>query len=353
MDDLQRDPQLFFTSLDPLQTNPVNCVRESPAERAARRAGDELARTLGHYAYVVPPISPEESHWRHGDWQDERTKVRDALLASGMSENRRNRFDNCGSDAVVEWNAEEGRHRVRANYCGDRFCKPCARARAATVRQNLAKWMEGETCRFVTLTLKPEGRTLIEALNHLYASFVRLRASQTWRRAVTGGGAVTEIKRGSGAKCWHVHLHAIICGSYIEQADLSEAWRQASKGSFIVDVRRVKNGTGACAYLTKYVSKGIDPTVLGAPDDCVECVVALRGRRLLLTFGNWHGRGVERLRVDRESWVKVGRLVHVLHCCWRGETWASGIVQSLTSKRDEVDAKADDPQISPANSGSS
>jgi diadenosine tetraphosphate (Ap4A) HIT family hydrolase len=95
----------------------------------------------------------------------------------------------------------------------------------------LLKVCEGEWPLFITLTLQAKKETLRQMLDRLIRSFRRLRTRAIWKNAVDGAVFVIEVKKGSGSRKWHAHMHIIARGAFIPQADLSRAWKVASHGS--------------------------------------------------------------------------------------------------------------------------
>ena len=320
---------LFLTSLVTQQTKSHRASK--PAERRVRepKLSPEFERFCRQNQYRLPPAEESEVNFRHSGWIMERTRVRRALVAVNSKESRLERFDNCGGDCVVEWSKSRGRHRLKANYCGDRFCVPCCRARAARARAKLQSLVKGHQPLFITLTIASGKRSLIDALNHLLKSFAKLRRSKLWTGSVTAGAYVIEIKRGSGKGQWHPHIHALCIGCFMPQRELSDAWKQSTGDSFIVDVQRVRQDEKAVGYLGKYITKGWSAEVTRDHDSLVECIIALRGRRLLGTFGEWRNVDLERQDDGLEDWTRVGRLGDIIRAANAGQSWALGVMRSI------------------------
>lgn len=215
---------------------------------------------------------------------------------------------------------------MRGFYCGDRFCKPCSRARAARGRRAIALLAGRESLRFITLTIATGSRNCTDALNHLLKSFRALRRSDIWTQNVKGGVAVVEAKIGDGSGEWHVHLHCLCTGSYVAQRALSQAWHAATGDSFIVDVRAVKDQEVGLNYVCKYLGKGFDQSVLASPDHLRECINALSGRRLLTAFGDWYGRLTDVEADEVGEWRVVGSLDGIVRQALRGDEWARGVL---------------------------
>jgi len=76
-----------------------------------------------------------------------------------------------------------------------------------------------------------------------------------WRELVTGSVWFLQIKPIRGGESWHIHLHMLVTGSYVPQPWLSRTWEKITGGSFIVDVRRVKNLKVALSDVCRYVGR--------------------------------------------------------------------------------------------------
>lgn len=280
-------------------------------------------------AWVIPPPTAAETAFRHSGWRADRDRVRQALRAANVPLGRLERFEQCGADCCIEYSKTAGRHRVRSFHCGDRACGPCGRARALKIKRNLLRWCKGQRVRFVTLTRRPSVEPLAKIIGSLVSQFAQLRRSEFWRRAVKAGAYTVEIKRGSGSGAWHVHVHCLCVGSFLDQRELSRLWAAVTGGSKIVDVREVQDHDKGVGYVAKYAAKGFDRGVVQDRDSLIECLLAVRGRRLLGTFGAWRGLRIERDAENVTDWAPVARF----DACWqaasRGESWAVGIFRSL------------------------
>jgi hypothetical protein len=320
---------LFFSTLVLQQTKSDEASEANNPASVDLTPWKDLSPAERDLATAVEPISDTEERLRHGGWMKARRLVAAALRAAGMSRQRLDRFCNCGSGARIEVSPDGAQTRIRANYCGDRFCKPCQRARARIVRDNLLAWTAGKDASFLTLTRRDNGDSLTDAINHLYHSFAKLREQRFWKNRVVAGASFTEITRGKNRDHWHVHLHAIIVADFIPLEDLRNGWKQASGGSFKVDIKRIRDPERQIAYVADYATKGFSQCVLADPDALIECVVALRGRRLLATFGSWGRLSVEPGEREAIAWRSVGSLNRVANAAAAGEAWARGVFRSL------------------------
>ena len=236
------------------------------------------------------PIDSFCVRWRHAHWHRLRTATAEGLQRIGAPPARIHRLSACGQNAWVYVDASNPkRFKMTAEYCHDRFCVPCARRKAREVSSALRQAVPDRPTLFVTLTLRPDGRTLQQLVDLLLKSFSILRRSAVWRSTVTGGASFIEIKRSKGVDGWNVHAHVLCEANWIPHQALKDTWAHITGGSFIVDIRRVRTLSDLANYVSKYVSKGIPTTLASNPEHLDDALRALRGRRLCSTFGSWRG----------------------------------------------------------------
>jgi len=268
---------------------------------------------------------------RHSGWVRERTKVFEAMLQLGWSESRLNRFASCGANAWLMVRQDDpGKFRIAANTCKDRFCKVCQSQRTEMIAANLSEQLEEGFFRFVTLTVRSTDQTLEEQLDHLYDSFKRLRRSKWWKDRVDGGVAFLEITFNNRSSQWHPHLHCVVSSSFLQQSELSQHWHVASKDSFIVDVRAIRNRHHVARYVVKYATKPIPAKVVFDQSRLTEMMRALTGRRLILSFGNWQKLSLTDTP-DSEGWECLMSLEVLFANAKAGDEWAQKVVASLTA----------------------
>lgn len=257
------------------------------------------------------PISADEEWFRHHFWREKRARVLAALAGAGTGVNAINAFTNCGSECMIEWNHEERRYRIKANYCHSRHCEPCMRAKSNLLARNLREKLEerpDDLYRFVTLTLRHTDTPLADQIKRLYRSFTRLRAMPAWKQSQRGGAATLEVKWDPQTRKWHPHLHVICAGGYLAKESLSTAWHRATGDSFIVDIRRLDAKKDVAYYVAKYVTKGTNDAVWADADAAQEFVTATRGLRSCATFGSWRGFALLAKPADNGVWKHIGRL---------------------------------------------
>lgn len=244
--------------------------------------------------------------FRHSGWRRNRRLVYEALRRTMQTIGRITSFCDCGYTAFVYRSVDPPHvYRLAGSSCHDKFCTPCARDRSHTIAANVLAHLDGKSVRFATLTIKHNAETLGRQLDRLYEAFRKLRASRVWKRHVVGGAAFLEIKWIEASQSWHPHLHTIIEGRYFARQALSAAWLKATGDSMVTDIRAIKDAAKIASYVTKYASKTVNDTFINRPDCLDAAIIALRGRRLCLTFGTWRGLKLTECPSDRD-WEALG-----------------------------------------------
>lgn len=260
--------------------------------------------------------------FRHDSWRSNRDRVEAALSDPRIRGPRFWRFQECGSQAIVYKSADDPpRYKVGCKRCHDRFCLPCSQDRARLIIANMKQQIPYETTRFLTLTLKHSDDPLTEQLERIYVSFAHLRRRTFWRGLVTGGIAFLELKLSASDGRWHPHLHVLIRGKYIPQKILSASWLDITGDSYIVDIRLPKTPTQVYSYLARYVTKGWGPGIYRNYDRLTEAIIALKGRKLLLCFGQF--AHLKLLEPPTEgTWEELGTLHEIIELARQGIPWA-------------------------------
>lgn len=325
--------------------NPVYKPTKEIYTREQRRKAKEAVENI---QYVDGPgITDDEAWFRHHNWSQKRSKVRQALYDAGSSQNSLNSFDNCGSDTQVEWNAAEKRYRVCGCYCHNRHCEPCMRAKSSLIIGNLRAILnkaEKKQHRFLTLTLTHDKATPLKSqIKRLYAAYKQLRATTEWKATQKGGAATLEIKwaepgykKGKDGRPymskggWHPHLHIISEGTALDQYVLSDLWYRCTGDSFIVDIRIISADKDVAYYVGKYVTKGTNDDVWSDPLRAAEWVKAVKGVRMCATFGTWRGyKLLARKKEVAGTWEFVASLDSLARRARSGETKAIEILMQL------------------------
>jgi hypothetical protein len=243
----------------------------------------------------APEITPWDSlavKFRHAGWRGIRDKIWQSMKRTGQTSSRIAAFCSCGGGSWLQRRQTPlgaWEYRICGSCCHDRLCTPCANTRSHRLQMALKQLMEGGRISFITLTLAGKDEGLAEKVDRLYKHFKALRQHPLWADNVAGGAAFLEIKWSDKAQRWHPHLHLICQTSFIDQGELSDVWRGITRDSYIVDIRRVRDDEVASRYVTKYASKPLNTSFCNTPELLDEALVALKGRRLAFTFGEWYG----------------------------------------------------------------
>jgi len=185
--------------------------------------------------------------------------------------------------------------------------------------------------RYALLTLTYRDSEVLEgAVSRCWRDFRKLRQRKLWDQ-VLGCVATMEIKRGKHSRLWHPHLHVLVarpsctclrgrrlgdggptcahgklwCPHALNQCCISEAWREITGDSYVVDIRAVHadddgSMAGAVREVVKYCTKLTEVSSREREDgesDVLELHRAIRQRRLLTTVGVFRGL-TEPLRAD-------------------------------------------------------
>lgn len=263
-----------------------------PARDEHRPRYKPIVAKAKHNPFRQPIGEQHELEFRHMNWSGQRATVRAVLLSCGTSTAAMDRFDNCGAECMVEWSESLQRYRLRASYCRNRHCRPCQKAKASLVAANLKNKLEagakqeGDRFRFITLTLRHSKEPLRDQIKNLYRHFELLRKTELWKDSQRGGSFQLEVSLNDRNE-WHPHLHIIAEGDFLKQDKLANHWMKITGGSFKVDVRAIKTGKDAAAYVAKYICKGVADNVWNNTARAQEWVMATKGLRTCATFGTW------------------------------------------------------------------
>jgi len=290
-------------------------------ERALREMHDE--RT-----WDPPTPAPREVLWRHGHWIKKRERIRSALVRSSRAIKRVARFDACGAHGVVEHSKSRDKCRTTCWHCHDRLCQPCMAGRRRDILQIVKNNTKGKTARFITLTLKHREAPLREEMARIKKGFAKLRRMKTWTTWVEGGIAVPESKIGEDG-LWHHHLHIVATGKYLPQDELSRAWKKATGDSIIVDIQAAPELEKTVWYITKYVTKPIDHTILEDDEALLEFVEAMRGQRTWNVFGDWTADAEDHTDESENDWRPICTVIELMQARDRSEPWAVAISKQL------------------------
>lgn len=317
-----------------------------PTERRSRRRATDtpaLTQLDPQETNVEPIFGGRSTHnrvqayqtdvaWRHRADAAVRPAVLAALNADPRRAARAAAFRDCGRFAWIQVTTTmPRRYRVVADCCKDRFCAACARQRSDRLKDRLTAWASNQPTRMVTLTIRSDGRPLTERCDRLIAAFRRLRQRTWWKRHVTGGIAVLEVKRNPASQNWHPHLHIIARGHFLPHAELSAEWHHVTRDSYIIDVRLIRAARDAVRYITKYLAKPVQADLWQTPAVAEEVINALAGRRTIISFGDAPPPEPDDDQ-EEPTWLPLARLNDVLRDARNGDRAAWCLLAEIERK---------------------
>ena len=142
-------------------------------------------------------------------------------------------------------------------HCCSKSCQPCLDARRWRIVRRI-QWAlsmkpsnDSHRWRHTTLTIK-NTHDLPERLDHLVASFRKLRQRKTWKSTQFFGFYVIQITKSDSG--WHPHLHIVTWGRWLPRGRILHEWMQITNDSRGVYITKIKQGTCISAYVTRYIT---------------------------------------------------------------------------------------------------
>lgn len=266
-----------------------------------------------------------------------RTLVAGAMIELEFPDKSVARYKSCCRSTLVLMNTQTNDLKLAFETCGSRHCPHCElryrRAVALRISDAIGR-IKPRIWRFITLTLSHTNLPLSDQLDHLQASFRRLRMSALWASTQLKGFGIIEVTWSASTSRWHPHLHILTRGIFIPQRSLSQQWVKASQGSAVVDIRKISSSANAVAYVTKYMGKA--PDILSAPSPgplMVEYLSALRHRKMLISFGTQvvpeYDPPGDPIPLVQAPWVIVTTLEKLLQARAHGNVSASLMLDRL------------------------
>jgi hypothetical protein len=259
------------------------------------------------------PIRDESSDWlqKHEELREQRIKIADVLYKARRLKEA-NAIRHCGENFVAYVADCCGDNFAQPASCGHRLCPVCMRRRSAKLSSRLEKIISGAFFKWKEKTGKkvvekiefikmknPKHIVLtlenVPKLNRFYFKrirryFEKLRHRNIFDKCI-GGFYSVETTYNDKEKNWHVHLHVIADIPYIPQRELSATWKDIT-GSYIVHIKQIgssgQSAMEASKEIAKYVVKPGE--FMGDPDLINEYLDAVKGLRLVSTFGYYYGK---------------------------------------------------------------
>jgi len=160
--------------------------------------------------------------------------------------------------------------------------------------------------KLLTLTLAHTDDPVEDQISRLYKSFQKFRKRKIFEQRVAGGIWFFQLKRSKLTGEWHPHLHVLISGKFMLQSELSRVWKSVTGDSSIIDIRAVPDNEKAAKHIARYATLPADLT-LYSDDDAVTLISAMKGRRLVGTFGTAKEMSLKQVApADSGKWEIIG-----------------------------------------------
>lgn len=288
----------------PYWLDPARIDADMPPE--TRAALGIPSSSLEYTETSVPreiPVDYREFRSIHQTRELQATKETLEQILGTSDHPRMARLLSCRKHAHFYRQKSTGKVKVLASACRDRWCPFCGSARSGEISTQVQEWLgKVHHPRFLTVTLRSSNAPLSEQINAIYNAFRKFRLDPLVAPHLKAGIWCFQVTYNVERCQWHPHIHALIIGQYASQVWLSERWKKASHGSFVVDIRSVRNAKEEAGYVARYAAR---PARLSDLPEQVraEAVNAFHGRRL---FGTWgkppEGVKITKTKMDMTDW---------------------------------------------------
>lgn len=338
-------PRLFEAKPPPQKLHPPPApmpASDAPAEGVLTR--------LDTCATTVEKGLPAYARESYAAWQDtaaQRFRFRETpelralylkhVVPEEQTMRRADRMARCGLSGTVFYDRTSKRCILQPITCGVRTCSACCARHRQRIERIFSEMMgvpKPNEWRFITLTLRSTRAPLAAQLDWLQASFRRLRQTTMWKSTQRAGRGVIEITWNRETQMWHPHLHIVSKGSYLTQQILSNCWKKATQGSFVVDIRAIGSSKELSSYVSKYVGK--PPDISDDPDApklILEWHKALEKRRMVITYGKLPKIELsEDLEQEDEvpaDAIPLGNIDAIASAAERGDPWSLWVMACL------------------------
>lgn len=184
---------------------------------------------------------------------------------------------------------------LQCSHCGcrhpvltgsrDRTCPACSKERYDVFYARYAELISRiPNLKFLTLTWKPvrhQDPKIVRAMGKALNRFLHMKR---YRQAWKGLLATVECKK-TKSGWFYYHIHCIVSGAFVPQAQISQDWKKAS-GFPIVYIERIyRTPQRALRYVLKYVLKGFS---FEKDKDRLEFKSSMKGVRYIRTYGEFY-----------------------------------------------------------------
>lgn len=205
-------------------------------------------------------------------------------------------FSRCGKEQLFRTCRACGKWTALSYQCSLKWCPRCNWRIAKERARKLSAWArQVAQPKHMVLTERNAGTLTRSKITDHYRRLVCFRRSlmspsQLLGRGVRGGCISVELtNEGRG---WHLHSHWLLDADWLRPELIARRWGElAAQDYAVVKVKDARQSDYA-RQVAKYVCKGSD--LAGwQPEEIVEFLTAIRGRRFFFVFGSLFGRTAE------------------------------------------------------------
>jgi len=191
----------------------------------------------------------------------------------------------CGRDFITIHCLACGHQRLIRAGSRDRTCPVCQKSIYEKIFQRYKEILKNRAnLKFLTLTAKPVRKQSVEYVRFLASCLNRFLHRKPYDRLIKGLLATVECKKTSYG-WFYYHIHCLIDGGFLNQAQISRDWRQIS-GFPIVHITRIRRTRNrALRYVLKYVLKGMN---FDDSKDRADFRASFKGVRLIRSYGDFY-----------------------------------------------------------------
>jgi hypothetical protein len=223
----------------------------------------------------------------------------------------------CGKQHFVMVCSNDGYTTHLASYCNLRkICPACARRYSSDLFFKYFPLIlpgDGEKLRFLTLTF-PNVRELTPRVYlGLKSNFLKLRDSLSKEKGKRKNKMLKYISSvettfNSKDKTFHVHLHVLFIGRYVNYSRVRDLWNSYYGLNTVSNIQLVRNPKQGIKYVLKYVTKGADLPC----DFLIPYYYATKGQRLFITYGLKSSKVSKRFHICPLCGSKLSCVIEVL-----------------------------------------
>lgn len=217
------------------------------------------------------------------------------------------------ADSMIVRTYEGGEEEIAYTlFCRARLCPICSWRRSLRAYNQLSRCMDYLDHQrperpykyiLVTLTMRNcSGPDLPDMIDHLQRSFIRLRHTKDWQKAIQGALRTLEVTYNAAQDTYHPHLH-LFCAvnssyftssAYISQARLIDLWQRSLQVAYRPSVRIQRINETPDKHeldeVTKYVTKSAQVAISLPEAQAIDVIQtlhgALHGRKLYAPYGD-------------------------------------------------------------------